>query len=113
MKLKVGRFYHDNKRNLWFYRNDNLDEVKKILTERPFEIEVANSDLRTPLHEAAALNRVEVLQLFCREETCLAPLSTKDVSGSTPTMLAVRNDAPSCVDLLFKAAKKAHIDPGK
>ena len=92
---------------LSFFRRDDFDEVKKILAERPSELLVVNSELRTPVHESAALDRSEILRccLEDHESKFLSTLSIKDSTGMTPLELGVKNDATGCVSLILRAAK--------
>jgi hypothetical protein len=67
------------------------------------------------VHEAAGFNRFAVLRCFRDkdESNFKKTLLMKDVDGTTPTMLAIKNDADECAEVLLQTLKLTEVNPGK
>lgn len=98
-----------NARLRWAVEDGRLDKAIDAL-DRGADVNSKAQSLihaeRTPLHEAAALNRAEIMKLLIERG---ADVDARDENGATPLHLAATRRSIDAIDILLDAG--ASIDP--
>lgn len=98
-----------NARLRWAVEDDNLEKAIDAL-DRGADVNSKSQSLihavRTSLHEAAALNRTEIMKLLIERG---ADVDARDENGVTPLHLAAARQSHDAIEILLDAG--ASIDP--
>ena len=81
----------------------DVEEVKRLLNSKQYEVDERNSEQQTPLHSACANGQVGVVEILVREYSA----STEVVDGCnyTPLLLGAKNHKIHIVVVLLMMAK--------
>ena len=75
-----------------------MKEFKRIVSGDPSRLVVHDSRGRRPVHQAAAKNRKEILQIIVEYG---GDLNLRDEEGNTPLHLAADKEAVDAIELLL------------
>ncbi|XP_074035127.1 transient receptor potential cation channel A1 [Leptinotarsa decemlineata] len=86
--------------------NGNLDIFQRLYREDPTRLIIRDGRGRTPAHQAASRNRINILQFILKEG---ADLNSQDDVGNTPLHTAVEHESLDAVNFLLKAGVRTDI----
>ncbi|KAK9692811.1 Ankyrin repeats (3 copies) [Popillia japonica] len=93
--------------DLWeVAESGNLEMFKRLYFEEPAKLTIKDSRGRSAVHQAAARNRINILQFILSQG---GDLNVQDNVGNTPLHVAVESDACIAVDYLLSVNVKNNI----
>ncbi|CAG9864669.1 unnamed protein product [Phyllotreta striolata] len=84
----------------------NLEVFQRLYYADPTRLVIRDSRGRTPIHQAASRNRVNILQFIVDQG---GDLNVQDNAGCTPLHVAVEHDSLDAVDFLLQKGVKTDI----
>ena len=79
-------------------RCGDVEEVKRLLNSKQYEVDVQNSDQQTPLHLACANGHVDVVDILVSEFG--ASVEVVNSTNYTPLLLGAKNNQTHIVAFL-------------
>nr|XP_008191477.1 PREDICTED: transient receptor potential cation channel subfamily A member 1 isoform X2 [Tribolium castaneum] len=84
----------------------NLETFQRLYFADPTRLSIKDSRGRTAAHQAAAKNRITILQFILSQG---GDLNNQDNAGNTPLHVAVEHESLDAVDFLLQAGVKTNI----